>query len=204
MAATTFPGDCPSDFSIGYCGCVPQTPIEGGCSTPPGYCSDECGTKAGVRCEDDIDCISSTNPCSPPERCSEIQKSCQQTYGSNWRVTSGDCPFVGQQCCEQVTANTGGSTNSGKSSWATIENPLKYDNFQDILGAVANFLWKIGLALAPVMLIIAGFMFVTSGGSPERVAGAKKMMLYTLIGLAIILLASGLIAVLKSIIGITS
>ncbi len=82
-----------------------------------------------------------------------------------------------------------------------IENPLEYDTFQEILGAVSLFLFQIGLALAPVMLIIAGFMFVTAAGSPERVTNAKKMALYTVIGLAVILLASGLIAVLKSIIG---
>ena len=58
------------------------------------------------------------------------------------------------------------------------------------------------MAIAPVMLIIAGFLFVTSGGSPERVQTAKKMMLYTLIGLVIILLAKGLITMLKSILGV--
>lgn len=89
------------------------------------------------------------------------------------------------------------------SGLTTIENPLKYDTFQGVLGAVSKFLFQIGLALAPVMLIIAGFMFVTAGGSPDRVSNARKMALYTIIGLAVILLASGLIAVLKSIIGYT-
>ncbi len=96
---------------------------------------------------------------------------------------------------------SGGTPGGG--GMLTLENPLGYDNFQDILGAVSKFLFQIGLALAPVMLIIAGFMFVTAAGSPERVTSAKKMALYTLIGLAIILLASGLIAVLKSVIGYT-
>ena len=84
-----------------------------------------------------------------------------------------------------------------------ITNPLAYDTFEKIVGAISRFLFNIGLALAPVMLIIAGFMYVTSAGDPKRVETAKKLVLYTLIGLAIILLASGLIKVLESILGVT-
>lgn len=112
--------------------------------------------------------------------------------------SSGTSNYQGGCKAFSACASTGGTTGG---SWTTIENPLKYDTFQEILGGVSLFLFQIGLALAPVMLIIAGFMFVTAGGSPERVTNAKKMMLYTIIGLAVILLASGLIAVLKSIIG---
>jgi len=105
-------------------------------------------------------------------------------------------------------APTNGKTSPGTTrttgSWTTIENPLGYDTFEEILGAVSKFLFQIGMALAPVMLIIAGFMFVMAGGSPEKVTNAKTMIRYTIIGLVVILLASGLVAVLKSIIGVTS
>ena len=82
-----------------------------------------------------------------------------------------------------------------------LENPLEHDTFEEILGAISKFLFQVGIALAPLMLVIAGFMYVTSAGSPTRVQTAQRMALYTVIGLAIILLASGLTAVLKSIIG---
>ena len=91
--------------------------------------------------------------------------------------------------------------NADECPLGQICNPLTTDSFEDLLGAITNFIFWVGMALAPVMLIIAGFMFVTSAGSPERVKTAQKMALYTVIGLAIILLASGLVAVLKSIIG---
>lgn len=84
----------------------------------------------------------------------------------------------------------------------TIPNPLSVGSFEELLDAVVNFVFWIGITLAPVMLIIAGFIFVTSAGSPERVNTAKKWALYTIIGLAIVLLAKGLVAVLQSIIGV--
>ena len=94
-------------------------------------------------------------------------------------------------------------TSPGISQYFEIENPLKYGTFEAIVGAISKFLFNIGLALASVMLVIAGFMYVTSAGDPNRVGTAKKLVLYTLIGLAIILLASGLIKVLESILGVT-
>jgi len=57
------------------------------------------------------------------------------------------------------------------------------------------------MILAPLMLIISGLLWVTSAGDPGRLKTAQNMALYTIIGLAVILLASGLVAVLKSIIG---
>ncbi len=83
-----------------------------------------------------------------------------------------------------------------------IENPLSVGSFEELLDAFVDFIFWVGITLAPVMLIVAGFIFVTSAGSPERVNTAKKWALYTIIGLAIVLLAKGLVAVLQSVIGV--
>ena len=82
-----------------------------------------------------------------------------------------------------------------------IENPLAAKSFEELAGNISWFLFRVGMVLAPLMLVVAGLMYVTSAGSPTRVQTAQRIALYTVIGLAIILLASGLIAVLKSIIG---
>jgi len=97
-----------------------------------------------------------------------------------------------------------GPPGGGECPEGQICNPLSTDSFEDLLGAITQFIFTIALALAPVMLIIAGFMFVTSAGDTNRVGTAKKLAIYTLVGLAIILLASGLIKVLQSILGVTT
>ena len=81
----------------------------------------------------------------------------------------------------------------------TITNPLKYDTFSALINAIANFLFNIALALAPIMIIIAGFYFITAAGDPAKITIAKNIILYTLIGLLIILLSKGLIALFKAI-----
>lgn len=83
-----------------------------------------------------------------------------------------------------------------------IENPLKYDTFEDLINAFINFIFWVGIAIAPIMILIAGFNFLTAGGDPKKVDTAKKIILYTVIGLAIVLLAKGLIGIIKQILGV--
>lgn len=80
-----------------------------------------------------------------------------------------------------------------------IPNPLKYDTFQELINAVINFLFMIALGIAPIMIIIAGFYFITAAGDPAKITIAKNIILYTLIGLLIVFLARGLIALFQSI-----
>jgi hypothetical protein len=66
------------------------------------------------------------------------------------------------------------------------------DNGRDagaILRTVINVLSVIVGALAVIMIIIAGFRYVTSGGSDAGVGAAKKTIMYALIGLVVVALA---------------
>ncbi len=84
----------------------------------------------------------------------------------------------------------------------TIENPLDYDTFDELIDALINFIFWVGIALAPIMVLIAGFNFMTAAGDPKKVDTAKKILLYTAVGLAIILMAKGLIGILHQVLGV--
>lgn len=64
---------------------------------------------------------------------------------------------------------------------------------------IGNWAFTILLVVAVIFLIIAGFWFVTASGDPEKVTKARGMLINALIGIAIALLAKGLIAVIISI-----
>ena len=85
---------------------------------------------------------------------------------------------------------------------AIICNPLTACDFTELIEVIINFVFSVALAIVPIMIIVGGFYFVTSGGDPNRIQTAKKIILYTLVGFGIILLAKGLIIVLKQIFGI--
>ena len=80
-----------------------------------------------------------------------------------------------------------------------IKNPLEYTEIDQIIMAIAGFVFQIALILAPLMLIIAGFLFVTSMGEPEKIKKARDLALHTIIGLIIVLLARGLVALIAEI-----
>lgn len=82
-----------------------------------------------------------------------------------------------------------------------IENPLATESFEELANTIINFIIIIGVALAPILFIVAGLMFITAAGNPSKIEKAKKMILYTVIGLVFLLLAKGLVAVIKSILG---
>ncbi|HDZ54762.1 MAG TPA: hypothetical protein ENI19_03900 [Candidatus Nealsonbacteria bacterium] len=85
-----------------------------------------------------------------------------------------------------------------------IDNPLASDSLEDLIDGIINFIFWVATVLAPLMIVIAAFYFVTSAGNPQQIATAKKIILYTLIGYAIILLSRGLILVLREILGVTT
>ena len=71
----------------------------------------------------------------------------------------------------------------------------------NLINTIGNWVFAGALAIAAVFLIVAGFMFVTGGGSPEQVNKARTMLINALIGVAIALGARGLVAVVEAILG---
>ncbi len=62
----------------------------------------------------------------------------------------------------------------------------------DVLWEIADWLKTLVYALAVIMFIYAGILFLTSSGNVETLGKAKKTIFYGVIGLAIALLAEAL------------
>ena len=62
-------------------------------------------------------------------------------------------------------------------------------NFQNLLATIVNVLSLVVGALAVVMIIFAGFRYITSGGNQEGVKSAKQALIYAIIGIIIVALA---------------
>ncbi len=91
--------------------------------------------------------------------------------------------------------------NTANAATATykVTNPIATSDFAKI---VANFLkWFLSVAgsIALIMLIVAGLMYMTSAGDPQKAASAKKMVMITLGGLVLTLLSYSILVVLDNI-----
>ncbi len=83
------------------------------------------------------------------------------------------------------------------SAHVIIHNPVKWHTFAHLVRGFINFLWWIALALFPLMIVIAGFYFVTAAGNPTQIEKAKGIALYAVIGLLLIILASALVTFIE-------
>lgn len=84
-----------------------------------------------------------------------------------------------------------------------IPNPLKAKSFEELILNIVSFLVRIAIPIMTLMIIIGGFYFVTAGGDPQKISQGKQLIKWALIGFIIILLAEGIIAAVKEILGIT-
>jgi len=83
-----------------------------------------------------------------------------------------------------------------------ICNPLSAPDFETIVGNIINFIFKIAIVLAPLMVIVGGFLLVTAGGDLNKVNQAKNLLLWTAIGFAVVLLSKGILAIINQILGV--
>ena len=74
--------------------------------------------------------------------------------------------------------------------------------FEALVVRIMNFLFRIGLFVVPILVVIGGFIYMTAGGDPTRTTGAKKLILWSLIGFGILLSGKIILAILKYILQI--
>jgi len=203
-------GNCPSNCNVA------QDP-DCGCQNNDGCC--------GIGCTDidDNNCTAGCPPgqIMPHKKCVDTT-TCQSidSCGVNECETPTQCaagppPTCGNGVVESGEGCDDGNTVSGDGCSSacqieggggggiiTIEPPITATSFEALVAGITNFIFIIALVLAPLMIIIGAIYLLTSGGDPKKLETGKNIIIYTLIGLAIILLAKGLIAVLKTIIGV--
>ena len=86
----------------------------------------------------------------------------------------------------------------------SIVNPFsgQINTFDDLLKAIINFLYYLVGPVVVIMIIASGLMFLFGRGEPNKVSTAKRILLWAVVGLAIILIGRGFIELLKSIIAL--
>ena len=63
------------------------------------------------------------------------------------------------------------------------------DSFNNIVSSILNILTVVVGVLAVVMIILAGSRFITSSGNKEKVAAARRALVYALIGIVVAAMA---------------
>lgn len=85
-----------------------------------------------------------------------------------------------------------------------IPNPLGNTcDFSTLLTNIAAQVGTLITILGTIMIFIAGILYLTSAGSPERIGTAKKALIYAIAGIVIGLAANAIVIIIKGILGTT-
>lgn len=86
-------------------------------------------------------------------------------------------------------------------SVAEITNPGKWDTVEEFLTALTNFLLQIGLALVVLMIIVGGAFYMFGGVNPELVTKGKNIIMWTVLGVFVLLLSRAIVAIISYAVG---
>lgn len=82
---------------------------------------------------------------------------------------------------------------------ATIQNPIGFDTLGELATALIDFALLITIPISGVLFLIAAFYYLSAGANPENVNKAKSIIVWTIVGIVIILIAGGISALIKNI-----
>jgi hypothetical protein len=78
------------------------------------------------------------------------------------------------------------------------KNPLQDSDFMAFLSRLGNWVYTFALVGTPIMILIGAFILVTSAGNPEKVKSGRQIIMWSLIGFAIIMLSKGIIVLVNA------
>lgn len=84
----------------------------------------------------------------------------------------------------------------------TIGNPLGDKTLTDIIQGLINFIFGLALLICPIFIVWGGFEIATAAGADTKIKEGRQKITYALVGLIIIALSSGFVAIIKNILGV--
>lgn len=70
-----------------------------------------------------------------------------------------------------------------------------------LVSAIENFMWVIFGGIAVVMFVVAGILFLTAQGQPEKIQAARSALIWGVAGVVVAILAYSIILIVRTAIG---
>lgn len=116
-----------------------------------------------------------------------------ETEGSLLPVSPNSISLLPGDTGAPPPGDTGGDTNY------ELPNPLEAETFEEVVGDIAAWVYLIAIPLATLMILYAAALFMTSGGDEEKIKRAKRALTWAIVGVGIVVIGSGFIALIKDI-----
>jgi len=74
----------------------------------------------------------------------------------------------------------------------------------DTIYTITDWVFYLATAVAIIFIVLGAFSIITAGGSPEKVTSGRNYILYAVIGLIVGLMAKGIPALARAILGLNA
>ncbi len=82
--------------------------------------------------------------------------------------------------------------NLATAATVTLDPPIGANNFIELITIITDGVVVVISPVAVIMIIVAGILFLTSAGNPERINSAKTCLIYAVIGIVVVISAKGM------------
>ena len=81
----------------------------------------------------------------------------------------------------------------------TQPQPGTIGSLQELVDTIETAVWVVFGLIAVVCFVVAGILFLTAGGAPEKVASARSAAIWGVVGIVVGIIAYSIIEVVNSI-----
>ncbi|MGC8880784.1 MAG: pilin [Minisyncoccia bacterium] len=104
-------------------------------------------------------------------------------------IAGTECDKNGEICCKIFSPNNPPSENTENKS-LIIENPLSpISDIWQLIMRLINIAQNIGIFVCVILIVWAGYLYVTSAGNEEKIKQAQRTLIWALVGFGIIIIA---------------
>ena len=79
--------------------------------------------------------------------------------------------------------------------------PAQISDLQKVFASLVSAILSFAGIVLFILLVVGGFKFITSGGDPKAVEGAKKTISYAILGLVLLLVSYLILVLIREITG---
>jgi cobalamin biosynthesis Mg chelatase CobN len=174
--------------------CIIFTPVIvlADCDSDYSSCMDACAA-AYSSCTSDYDtCLSTSADCELA--CDTTKQECEAAEATAAEEAADEAAMeaAAEEAAAADAASSSGTaaasgSGSGTTTTTSLSNPLKEDNPIAIIGNIIRAMLGVVGAVTLLMFLYGGFMLIFSAGEQEKLDKGRKTLIWSIIGLAIVL-----------------
>jgi hypothetical protein len=84
-----------------------------------------------------------------------------------------------------------------------LPNPLGVGTIPELIDRITTYIIQLAAPIVTIMILVGAFQMLTAAGNESKFSQGKKTITYAVIGMAVVLVAKGITAVITNFLGVS-